>query len=366
MSEDSLERYGGVLAAPPRRRLRLPAVLGVIGALHALVIAAVLLYPGHHHTVACRALVPAGSPQQAWAVAFSPHGQVLVTVSGYGYAYLRDVATGRRIAAVSEPFIAQGTGPPAVSPDGTTLALIGDDQGTDLWDVSTGRRTGTLNDPGIGTTTDPINSGPESVAFSPNGRTLAVGDTFGEAYLWDVTSRNLIATLANPASAGGGTSVAFSPDGQVLAADDGNGHIYLWDVATRHRIATLASPAAGPSGPGSGAQGWVAFSPNGRTLAAGSASASAVYVWDAATWHQTATLPADGGVRSVAFSPNGRTLAAGTSDGNIDVWQVATWHQAATLTDVNSPGINSLAFSPDGRALASTDDGGNAYICPVG
>jgi WD40 repeat protein len=115
----------------------------------------------------------------------------------------------------------------------------------------------------IGTT---YYEGPEvvwSVAFSPDGKTLASGSLHGSVLLWDVKSGKRTATLQtfnpegrmppNPAY-----SVAFSPDGKFLAAGSLHG-ITLWDVESGDKVVALSRPAATVFS--------VAFSPDGKILA---------------------------------------------------------------------------------------------------
>ena len=115
----------------------------------------------------------------------------------------------------------------AFSPDGQTLA-VGDDGGhVGLWDTSSGQRTATLAE----------GSPVDSVAFSPNGQTLAVGDYGGHVGLWDTGTGRRTATLAEGSTV---LSVAFSPNGQTLAVGDGGGGVGLWDTSSGRRTATLA------------------------------------------------------------------------------------------------------------------------------
>ena len=88
---------------------------------------------------------------------------------------------------------------------------------------------------------DPDGQVIESVAFSPNGKWLATGDANGTTYLWNLAAKKNknkpAKSLANPTSATATSvagnavfSVAFGPDGDTLATTDTNGHVYLWPV----------------------------------------------------------------------------------------------------------------------------------------
>jgi WD40 repeat protein len=102
---------------------------------------------------------------------------------------------------------------------------------------------------------------------------MATGSGDGTVQLWDMATEQQqhIATLTR--HHGTVTSVAFSPDGKTLAAGSGDGTVQLWDRATHRQIATLTSPT--------GTVTSVAFSRDGKTLAASRADHT-VRLWDVA------------------------------------------------------------------------------------
>ena len=108
----------------------------------------------------------------------------------------------------------------AFSPDGRTLASCGDDHSVRLWDVKTGQEQAKLTGHGDSVT---------SVAFSPNGRTLVSSSLDKTIKLWNLATREQRASLVGHADAV--QCVAFSPDGRILASGS-HGAIKLWNVGT--------------------------------------------------------------------------------------------------------------------------------------
>ena len=248
---------------------------------------------------------------------------------------------------------AAGVASVAFSPDGTTLAvgLMGG-PGIKLWDVATKTNIATWEAGEYMVT---------SVAFSPDGTTLAVGVGNGTVQLWNVATKTRTATLEE----GGFTairSVAFSPDGTTLAAGLGDDTVKLWNSATKTNIATLGRESIIGR---DGIYHLVAFSPDGTILAVGSLKQDGtVKLWDVATKANIATLSGHADwVHSVAFSPDGTTLAVGLYNGRVQLWDVATKTNIATLNV--SWGTGSVAFSPDGTTLATGSADGEVKLWDV-
>jgi len=93
---------------------------------------------------------------------------------------------------------------------------------TSLWNTTTGTIVGTLIDPNT--------MGVDAMAFAPDGATLAVDDSNGRVYLWNIATKTLTATLTPPGNPQIIFAVDLTPGGTTLAGGDGDGNTYLWKI----------------------------------------------------------------------------------------------------------------------------------------
>ncbi|KAF8884450.1 hypothetical protein BD779DRAFT_1801647 [Infundibulicybe gibba] len=134
-------------------------------------------------------------------------------------------------------------------------------------------------------------------------------------------------------------TVAYSPDGKYFASGSADNSVRVWDAATGTQILLLQGHDNLVTS--------AAYSPDGRHIASGSADNS-VRVWDATTGTQISLLQGhDDAVSSVAYSPDGGHIASGSHDKSVRVWDAAIGTQISLLQGHDDLVI-SVAYSPDG------------------
>lgn len=187
-----------------------------------------------------------------------------------------------------------------------------------------------------------------SVAFNPAGTMLAAGE-YGTVSILNPGTGRQLARLTG--LAGTAASVKFSTDGKRLAAGGGlagrSGEVKLWPLPL-----SAKSKAITLTGPSDIVQS-IAFSPNGRYLAAASYDHD-VTVWDIAAAQPKPRTLRDhtDSVYAVAFSPDGRLIASAGGDRTVKVWSAATGKRLYTLSESTAE-VYALAFRPDGKQIAA-------------
>ncbi len=315
----------------------------------------------HPATPSVRAGAPGSGVTLNGSLAFSPSGTMLaagetevVGPVSTGLVELFDAADHQRAGTITLDTSSAAT--LAFSPDGGTLAVGTRDGDLELWNVATRTRTDvtTMNSTGEGADDDI-----RALQFSRDGKVLYACDDVGQYGKWTYgESKPVIASVI-----GTGVCHALSPDGTALTAyTAASGELTLWKHLDGHPTQTvLAAPWRNSTVTVSN----TTFSPDGRTLAVtrcdpGAAlkepAPGAVEIWDVASQTRLAThditLYKGSGL---AIGRDGKTLAATAADGDIDLWKIGGYQRPATITAPFEGGSDGLVFSGAYLAAAGND-----------
>ena len=273
--------------------------------------------------------------EKARTVAFSPDGKTIAYPALGNVVKLVDIATGDEVNRVEFGSLVNSM---AFAPDGGRLCIAG--AGARLWNLA---------DQPI-STVRAHHEEVRSVAFSPDGLSLASGGHDGAVRVWDLSTW----TLRQTYEPGHWTyTVRYAPDGEELAYGGTKrpiSSVGFWDLRTHEALEPLHGHLLNC---------WsVAYSPDHKYFVTGSEDGR-VGIWNReSAMSEIVTSSVHGKqVRCVAISADSKTLASSSSDSTIKIWNLATGEVRFDLAG-HSTGVWSLAFSPDGKSLASQASNG--------
>ena len=337
---------------------------------------------------------------QGVGVRFSGDGKTVAIVERERYM-MWDIATRREITSLD--FVQEQFERIMLSQDGTLLTTTDVKGKVSVWETKTNAAFRTLT-----TGYTKIFS---ALAFAHDGKTLASGDDAGNIQLWDTDTRTKRLTIKAGSNRIG--ELAFTTDNATLISAS-RGDLIEWSVATGEQIAAHIIPKGAASSGGTltfndhtGFRlkasvftpnsktfatrrsksehsiyeiwditsdhlqqlpieiryqwGPMALAPDGNTFVSSNHRNAIIFLWDAHTGNQLATLKISNGVCAIRFSPDGKTLIVGTGNKEIQLWDLATYQQIGTL-EAHEHAICELAFSPDRTLLASGDTGGKIHL----
>ncbi|MCL2806061.1 MAG: WD40 repeat domain-containing protein, partial [Treponema sp.] len=275
------------------------------------------------------------------SIELSPDGKTFITGSdarmGNASIQLWDVSTGKEIRTLVDHSNSIRTA--IFSPDGKFVIFgtwnFGDYYTLKLFDISTSHEIWNITGSRIGV-------GIRSAVFSPDGKTIALIFINNNSIMFrDTATGNEILTISGDSSTP--FSIAYSPDGQTIASGSGNTNeensiIKLWGTETGREIQLF-----------NGHVFWVrslAFSPDGKKIVSSGSLDQRIKIWDIETGIQISEFVHFNTVNSVSFSPCGTRILSASDDGTIRLWDIATGKEIASF----------ISFT-DGEWIVITPDG---------
>ncbi len=296
---------------------------------------------------------------QPLATAYGRDGRSVITVRSDGTASFWDLRRPRRpVPSAAVTVHAKYLNAAAISADRRTIAAAGNDDQLTLTDVADPQHPARLATVDVPFTHVHPADLVRDMAFRPDGHMLAFTTWAGDLFLYDVADQahpRLILQRPATSAAPLGT-LAFSPDGRTLAAGDDHGRVLLWSLA-RPSAPVPVSVLVGRRATTGASSIPVSFSPDGRTLVAGGSTNKAALLWDVTDPAHPARLAAltlADTVRSGMFSPDGHLMATGSDDHAVVLWDVTDGHSPVRLATVQDSTLGPvLAFGPDGHTVVT-------------
>lgn len=279
-------------------------------------------------------------------IAYSADGKYLASVSADESIRLWNVQTGKTVNIISNGgFVSEL----AYSPVEQQIAT-GFEESIRVWNPHTGELLRTLEGH-----TDRIHD----IAYSPDGKIIASNASDNTLRLWDAESGKLIKVIDIRAP----IDIAFSPDGaKIIATTYADEGIPIISVHSGQIIKFLSVEST------FGNIGAITFSPNGKLIAGGSKTRSAIMVWNSETdeiFNFKKNNSTD--LNSLAFNHDSSKLVSSYQLSSIH--SQFTDHHFVTLWDINTrkvlnnfgshhSGMRAVTFSPDGKTIASSSGDG--------
>ena len=269
-------------------------------------------------------------------VAFAPDSKSVASGGEEGDVKLWNVETGKEIRAF--PAFDAIVSCVVFRTNDRTLAAASYDRTVRLWNIATG------NEKRRFTYKKLINC----IALGPDGKTLAVSEPTSLQMQELDTGKEI--WRAQPAAGDSFRSLAYSPDGKTVASGSESRQLTLWEAASGREVRRIALRQPVDA---------VAFSPDGTRIASGGDVMARL--WDVATGKEMVSYPThDGAVHSFVFSPDENRIASTSVDGILRLWDVATGKELHEFPLTRRGLVGPVAFSRDGRVVTwatSTWDG---------